>query len=148
MLLKYLKPDSIKSDDEYIKTVFSYGDTTEASVQLRALKHYGVAAQFKQNGTWTDLTRLIRAGIPVPIGILHKGRVEAPSGGGHWITVIGIWKNYQGCIVHDPYGELDLVGGTYVSTDGKALRYSQKNLGPRWLPDGPKSGWHIEAISW
>lgn len=148
MMLKYLKPDSIKNDDEYINTVFSYGDTTEASVQLKALKHYGVTAQFKQTGSWHDLKDLIRDGIPVPIGILHKGRIDAPTGGGHWITVIGIWQNYQGCIVHDPFGELDLVGGEYMNSNGKALRYSQKNLGPRWMPEGDGSGWYIQAISW
>lgn len=148
MMLKYLKPKSIKSDDEYIDVVFNYGDTTDASVQLKALKHFGVTAQFKQTGSWSDLTRLIRVGIPIPIGFLHKGRVDAPTGGGHWLTVIGVWKNYQGVIVNDPFGELDLVGGTYINTNGKALRYSQKNLGPRWLPEGAKSGWYIEATSW
>lgn len=148
MLLKYLKPNSISGDDEYIDTVFKYGDTTEATAQIAALKHYGVTAAFRQNGSWSAVNKLLNERkVPVPMGILHKGRITKPSGG-HWIVAIGAWLNYQGYVVHDPYGELDLINGTYINTNGKALRYSQRNLGPRWLVEGPTSGWYIEALSW
>jgi len=40
---------------------------------------------------------------------------------------------------------LDLVSGGYVSTDGKYRLYSKKNLGPRFLVEGSKSGWIIQA---
>jgi hypothetical protein len=47
-------------------------------------------------------------------------------------------------VVNDPYGELDLVNGTWVRTggnSGKGLRYSYQNLNPRWEAEGPGSGW-------
>lgn len=145
MLLKYLKPNSIKNDDDYVKTVFGIGDTTEAWVQLEALKKYGLQATFRQNCGWNDLDALLAKGIPVPIGILHHGPVSAPTGGGHWIIVIGRSDDGASYIVNDPWGELALVDGTYVSTNGAKLKYSKKNLGPRFMPDGPGSGWIISA---
>ena len=147
MLLKYLKPNSISGDDQYIDTVFKYGDTTEAAAQIAALKHYGVSAAFRTDGSWATANRLLASGMPVPMGILHKGPVTNPTGG-HWIVAIGAWRNHQGYVVNDPYGELDLVSGTYINSNGASLRYSQKNLGPRWLVEGAASGWYIEALSW
>ena len=98
MLLKTLKPNSIKSDDQYISTVFKYGDTTSPSAQISALEDYGVSASFRQDGSWQDIEELLQRGIPVPIGILHKGPVSNPSGGGHWLTVIGITATRKHCM--------------------------------------------------
>ena len=145
MLLSALKPGSIKGDDDYLKTVFKYGDTTEASVQLKALSEYGVDASFKQNGSWDSLEAQLKKGIPIPIGILHKGPVSAPTGGGHWLVVIGMTADKKSVIVNDPFGDLDLVGGTYSAKSGAGLIYSKKNLGPRWLVEGESSGWFISA---
>jgi len=145
MLLKYLKPKSIKTDDDYINTVFRNGDTTSAAAQLAALEDYGVKADFKQNGRWSDIDAQLTLGIPVPIGILHKGPVSNPTGGGHWIIVIGRNKDNTAYIVHDPYGDLDLINGGYLSNDGDAKSYSKKNLGPRWLIESAQSGWFIKA---
>lgn len=146
MLLSGLIPEAIDDDDDYIKTVFEVGDTTEAWVQLSALKQYGVDAEFKQNGSWADIEKLLRNGIPVPLGILHHGGVSAPSGGGHWICAVGISADNKDIIVHDPFGDLDLVNGSYLSTYGKFLKYSKKNLGPRWMVEGEGSGWYIQAL--
>lgn len=145
MLLKYLRPNSIKNDDEYIDEVFKHGDTTQAPAQLAALLAFGLEASFSQTASWADLDELLDDGIPVPIGILHKGPASAPSGGGHWITVIGRTGDRTAYIVNDPWGELDLVSGSYVSTNGKELRYSKNNLGKRWLIESSYSGWCIKA---
>lgn len=145
MLLKYLKPNSIKSDDEYINTVYKHGDTTSASSQIAALEDYGLTADFKQNGSWESLNEQLDKGIPVPIGILHKGSVENPTGGGHWIIVIGRNESGTAYIVHDPFGDLNLIRGGYESTNGEAKSYSKKNLGPRWLVESAHSGWYIKA---
>lgn len=145
MLLAALDPDAIEGDDEYIKEVYKYGDTTEASAQLRTLKHYGVDAKFVQNADWSIVEAQLKKGIPVPMGILHKGPVSNPTGGGHWICCVGITADKTKLWVHDPFGDLDLIGGSYVSTDGKYKLYSKKNLGPRWLVEGAKSGWAIVA---
>jgi lysozyme len=145
MLLKFLKPDAIASDDEYLKTVYKYGESEDASTQIRVLHEYGVDAQFRQDGSWTALDSQLAKRIPVPIGILHKGPVHSPKGNGHWIIVIGKTADGKGYVVNDPYGDLDLIRGEYVNTNGKQLVYSRKNLEPRWLVESPKSGWYIKA---
>ena len=47
-------------------------------------------------------------------------------------------------IHNDPYGEADMLNGGYVSAKGgQGIAYSRKNWLPRWLVDGPKTGWAI-----
>ena len=145
MLLASLDPDAIEGDDEYINEVYKYGDSTEASAQLAALKHFGVDAKFVQNADWALVESQLKKGIPVPMGVLHKGPVSNPVGGGHWICCVGVTADKTKLWIHDPFGELDLVSGGYVSTDGKYRLYSKKNLGPRFLVEGSKSGWIIQA---
>jgi len=148
MLLRHLKPgvlpNTASADDTYLNRVFKYGDTTEAAAQIKALAYYGLKAEFRQNLTWKDIEQQLEKGIPVPIGILHKGHVSNPKGGGHWILIIGRTADGSGYYVHDPYGDLDLIRGNYVSTNGKALTYSRKNLTPRWQVRGAL-GWGIIA---
>lgn len=148
MLVKYLKPQAIQSDDEYINTVFKFGDTTEASAQLKALNHYGIKAEFRQDGGWSDIESLLVKNIPVPIGFLHKGPVSNPSGGGHWLIVIGRTENNSALVVNDPYGDLDLIGGTYINSNGAKLTYSKANLGPRWMVAKPGDGWYIKTLAY
>jgi hypothetical protein len=143
MLCKFLKPNSIKGDDDYIKYVFSVGDTTDASVQVQTLKHFGVASRFATNGTFNLLDSQLSQGIPVPIGILHHGPASAPSGGGHWICVIG--KDGDSYVVNDPWGEIDNATGTYISTNGAKLKYSKNLLKARWTVEGDGSGWCVVA---
>lgn len=145
MLLASIDPEAIDGDDEYINEVYKYGDTTEASTQLQTLKHFGVDAKFIQTVDWRLVEAQLQRGIPVPMGILHKGPVSSPSGGGHWICCVGVTADKTKLWVHDPFGDLDLINGNYISTDGKYKLYSKKNLGPRWLVEGPSSGWAIIA---
>jgi hypothetical protein len=150
MLCKFLKPNSIKGDDDYIKYVFSIGDTTDAAVQVQTLKHFGVASKFATNLRFSTLDSLLSQGIPVPIGILHKGPSTAPSGSGHWLVVIGKEDDPKapgGCwyIVNDPFGELSNATGVYTSTNGAKLKYSKQMLSQRWTVEGDGSGWGITA---
>ncbi len=145
MLLKFLKPSSISGDDEYIKTVYTYGDTVYYQNQIKALTHYGLKAKFRTDYNWALIDAQLNRGIPVPIGILHKGSVSAPTGGGHWLVIIGRSEDNTKYVVNDPYGDLDLVTGGYVSSNGKGLLYSKKNLGPRFMVEGPNTGYVIEA---
>ena len=146
MMLEYLKPGTCpgdRGDDEYIKTVFNIGDTTEAWVQMNALESYGLDVKYIQNGSLDTLRSQIDKGKPVPIGILHHGPSNAPSGGGHWICVIGY--DDTGFIVHDPWGEIDHASGTYISTNGERLHYSNELIGSRWTVDSTSDGWAILA---
>lgn len=146
MLLETLRPGTLtgpNGDDAYLGRVLRYGDTTEATSQIKALQSYGVEATMIRNAGWGTIKAQIDLGIPVPIGILHHGPVGAPTGGGHWICAIGY--SDDAITVHDPFGDLDLVSGSYVKSWGARLRYSKKNLSPRWMVEGPGSGWAMIA---
>ncbi len=150
MLLMFLKPGVINSDDDYIREVFKRGDSTDASVQVATLAHFGLPVTYHQNGTLEGLKAQLRAGKPIPIGILHKGPSSAPSGGGHWITAIGFRDDASKpgggtFICHDPWGELDNASGNYVSTNGAALEYSYKMISQRYTVANPQDGWYIKA---
>lgn len=154
MLLKALRPgalsDRLNADDDYLARVLQYGDTTDGAAQLQALRHFGVDVDFRTNLGWKDVDAQLAAGIPVPIGILHHGHVSQPNGGGHWMVVVGRRADGSAYFVHDPAGELDLVAGQYLGTDGKYQLYSRENLGRRWMADAlghysPGSGWGFVA---
>lgn len=153
MLLEFMKPGTLpgaKGDDKYLKKVFSVGDTVYPAVQVQALDSFGLKTSFTASATFAQLDAQLRAGKPVPIGILHKGPANAPSGGGHWITVIGKVDDAKApggawYIVHDPWGEIDNTTGTYVSQNGKSLKYSRNLLKSRWTVEGDGSGYAILA---
>lgn len=145
MALDYINPKAIEGDDDwYLRKVLQYGDTVSSAAQVAAARSLGFKADFKTDGSEKDLIRLIDACIPVPIGILHKGPIGNPTGGGHWITVIGY--NETHFYVNDPRGDLDLVNGDYPSRtkSGQGLLYTRKNLMKRWLIGGPSDGWYVE----
>lgn len=154
MAADYLKPAAIQvaeqEDDYYMKNyVFKYGDTTSAIAQVKALRELGIMAEFRQNLSPQAIFSQIDKNIPVPIGFLHHGPVSAPRGGGHWVCVIGYDNNSGEYIVHDPYGEIDIInGGYYGSTNGASRRYGYKNLNRRWMvsasgASAPGNGWGI-----
>ena len=142
MCLAYLGVGNIKDDLDYLQVVRRYGDTTSQAAHQLALKALGVRARFVQNCSASQAQAEIKAGLPICMGILHKGHVSQPGGGGHWVVAYGF--DARNFVVNDPYGELDLVNGTWVRTggnSGKGLRYSYKNLNPRWQAEGPGTGW-------
>jgi GH24 family phage-related lysozyme (muramidase) len=154
MLLEYLKPGTLKGvngDDQYLRTVQRFGDTTDAAAQVRALQSYGIKARFVQNADFKLIEAQIKAGIPVPCGYLHRGPVDRPSGGGHWLTVIG--HDPSRVAVHDPLGEPDLINGTTLNSRGANLLFSRQNFGKRWMVEqvggayryAPGKGWAIVA---
>jgi GH24 family phage-related lysozyme (muramidase) len=144
MALAYINPDAIKGDDDwYLNEVFRFGDSVSSEAQVAAAHSLGFAAEFRMDGSEKLLLEILDSDTPVPIGILHHGTVDQPSGGGHWVCLIGYDDKYFH--VHDPFGELNLVGGGYPKagpTDGKFQKYSRKNLMERWLINGSgKDGW-------
>ncbi|MAH29357.1 MAG: hypothetical protein CL959_01575 [Euryarchaeota archaeon] len=149
MLLEYLRPGTLSGpngDLEYLETVEQYGDTTDASAQVKALRSYGLDVEFVTDASWETLEDQIRKGLPVPCGWLHKGSSSSPSGGGHWSVVVGMTE--AGVVMNDPLGEADLVNGGYVDhwiTAGQSVSYSERNWRPRWEVEGPASGWAIIA---
>ena len=154
MLLETLKPGTLKGpngDDTYLGRVLRYGDTTEAPNQIKALAHYGVTAHLDQTCGIDDVKAQIDKGIPVPLGCIHKGGLGNLYGDGHWLIAIGY--DATNFIVHDPFGEMDVLNGGYINNWGARLRYSFKNFCRRWevVPSGnsyryaPGNGWAIIA---
>ena len=141
MCLEYFKPGTLKGpqgDDDYIRKVFSIGDTTDHAVQTKVLQDYGVNSTFSYNLGFDDLDREIAACRPVVIGILHRGPLTAPTGG-HMIVVIG--KSGDDYVINDPYGSLN-DGYSGPVTNGKGVVYKRSELMYRWLDHGKdKTGW-------
>jgi GH24 family phage-related lysozyme (muramidase) len=146
MLMQCLKPGTLagpNGDDQYLKRVQQYGDTTDPTAQIRALSSFGIRAKFTKVAGWRTLEDQIAKGIPVPCGFLHRGPVSAPSGGGHWLIVVGYTKDHL--VVHDPFGEADLVSGATLGGVARFARYSRRNFGPRWMVEGANTGWAVIA---
>lgn len=146
MLAEYLRPGCLGSgsnlDDKYMtQYVFKYGDTTNSVAQTRALRDLGIESSLRQNLTPEDIFEQIKKGIPVPVGFIHKGPLNAMYGDGHWVIIIGYDMDKLQWIVNDPYGECDLIHGGYPgSTNGAAMRYSFKNFNARWSVKATSGG--------
>jgi hypothetical protein len=151
MAAAYLKPGCLagggQPDDHYLALVERFGDTTNSQAQVAALQRLGIQANFRTDGRIEQLIAQLRSGFPIPVGWLHHGYASAPRGGGHWSLVVGWDPATRQVLMHDPYGEANLVGGGYVSTSigsGKAQRYSERNWGRRWMVEGVGSSWWLE----
>jgi hypothetical protein len=138
MCLAFLKPGSIKGDDEYVKKVFAIGDTTDHAVQTKVLAGYGIKSHFSYNLSFADIDKSLDAGKPVVIGILHRGSLSNPTGG-HMCVVIGKTPDGKGYFVNDPYGSLN-DNYTGPVTNGKKTIYTKAVLKHRWCPGG-NDGW-------
>ena len=138
---------AIQTPNEYHAVRPKYGDSTDASAQLRTLQSFGLDARFVQVGSVDKLKAQLDRGRPAPVGFLHHGSSSAPSGGGHYILAIGYTDTHL--IAHDPYGELDVVNGGYPKTGGtygKEVQYSWENWGPRWSVSNENDGWGLDIV--
>ncbi len=148
MAIDYIDPDAFDGDDDdYLRIVLTYGDTVSADAQLAAARSLGMDVEFRTNGSEEDLIKQLDLGLPIPVGILHKGPVSSPGGGGHYVTLIGYDDTHFW--VHDPFGQLDLINGSYTIDNGaeagRNQRYTRNNLMARWLIDGSgKDGWWMK----
>ena len=133
MLAAYLGKEP--NEDDYNTLRGSYGDSTSAEAQLAALRHLGLRAEFRTDGTLATLKSEIDAGRPVAVGWLHHGPPSAPSGGGHWTVVIGY--DESGVIMNDPYGSCDLVnGGLSRESQWRPSALFLRQLGTPLAPPG------------
>jgi GH24 family phage-related lysozyme (muramidase) len=144
MLVAFLRPGVLSGpngDDQYLKRVQTFGDTTNPIAQTQALRSYEINASFVKNADFDLIERQIDTGLPVPCGYLHRGPIANPSGGGHWLIVVGYDSTHV--VVHDPLGEADLVSGTTLNRPARFARYSRQNWGRRWMVEGPGTGWAV-----
>ena len=145
MLAEYLgkEPKGVAGENAYNHIRATYGDTTTSQAQLAALRHLGLDAHYGTDGSPATLRHLLDSGHPVGLGLLHHGSTSHPTGG-HWVLAIGYTADAVVC--HDPFGELDLVAGTWArqGSGGEGVHYSWHNLMPRWCPGG-SDGWYLWA---
>ena len=147
MALEYIDPELMDGDDDwYLREVLKRGDTVSSTAQINTARALGFDVEFHMDGTEQDLLDQLDKGIPVPIGILHKGHVSQPTGGGHWITLIGYTDKHF--YVNDPMGDLSLINGGYPYEkrgEGDGLKYTRKRTLKRWLIDGSGAdGWYVK----
>jgi len=146
MALEYVDPEGIDGDDDWwLREVLKRGDTVSSIAQVETARALGYDVEFHTDGSEQDLLDLLDRGIPVPIGILHKGHVSKPTGGGHYIVLTGYDETHF--YVNDPMGDLDLIGGGYPWSGrgkGDGLKYTRRNTLKRWLLDGSGAdGWYM-----
>jgi len=138
---------AIQTPNEYHAIRPKFGDSTDASAQIRTLQSLGLEARFVQVGSIDKLKAQIDRGRPAPVGFLHHGSSSAPSGGGHYILAIGYTDTHL--IAHDPYGALDVVNGGYPKqggTHGKEIKYSWDQWAPRWSVANNSDGWGLDIF--
>ena len=138
----------IDHQNEYHKVRPRFGDSTEATSQIRTLQHFGLNARFVQVGSKEKLKAQIDRGRPAPVGFLHHGTGHG-TGGGHYVCCIG-YDDSEGCFIfNDPYGQCDVVNGGYPKTGGtygKGVKYSYKNWLPRWSVANDHDGWGLDIF--
>ena len=136
----------VDSFDAYNDIRKRLGDTTSVDVQLNALRGLGLDAEFRADGTFSDLENEIDAGRPVIAMYLDKGSITDPScnsdGCGHVVLVVGY--NREELIIHDPLGVPDLVKGGHKNLHrADYVRISRQSFKPRWEVEGDGTGWMI-----
>ncbi|MFN9507322.1 MAG: C39 family peptidase [Rubrivivax sp.] len=133
---------AVADDNAYNRRRELYGDTTNPQAHVRALHSLGLRSAFRSDLRRAEVLAELAAGRPVPVGWLHQGPSWSPRGGGHWSVLIGTTDT--GLIVHDPFGDPDLIRGGWIpGRSGQSLRFSWRNFGPRWEVEGPGSGWGL-----
>lgn len=129
----------IKSDDEYWKIVNKYGDSPDHSAQTLALAEIGIKSQWSTSMTFADLDKSLVSGLPIVVGILHRGDTNNPTGE-HMIVVVG--KEKDGYIVADPFGSI-LDNPPYSGSvmNGKNVKYPTWIFIRRWAVPTNGHGW-------
>lgn len=132
------------ADDQYLRLLMAAGkQSVDSAAHIQQLAKLGIKAEYIQNGSWQLLLDETAKGNVVAVGWFHNGPASRPRrDSGHWSLVASATLAHA--IHYDPYGDADLIRGGYLpSKNGAALIYSRANWGPRWLADGPASGWAI-----
>lgn len=138
MLLNFLKPGSVSSDDEYFRRfIGTWQNSTDWNFHTAALEKFGIQSVFRQDLDFEHLHQSLELGYPVAIGVLHKGSVTSPIGG-HVLLIVGMNKTEGVFYANDPWGN----GFDYLDRNGQGVKYPiNPSLMNRWLADGAGSGW-------
>ena len=125
-LLRATGKPQLPNDDEYLRKVLSYGDTTFHINQTRAISAWGFETTWATDANADLVAELLRLGFPVVVNIKHRGLPEKPQGG-HVIILIGL--RGDDWIAHDPYGSLN---SKYRVTNGAYSKIADREFLSRW----------------
>jgi uncharacterized Fe-S cluster protein YjdI len=116
-------------DNEYLKKVLTYGDTTDHNVQTKTLSSYGLKTSWKTDKDETAVRKLLSVKTPVVVNILHRGTFPNFRGG-HMILLYDFDNVTGEYIYHDPYGTLK--SNYKRGSNGKSNRIRAKEFMDRW----------------
>jgi hypothetical protein len=146
MLAKAVKPSALTGPnadwEQYYPLVRKYGDTTDATAQVKALAELGIKARLVKNSDWGLIHEQVKRRGGLALGYIHRGPVSRPdpASNGHWCYCWGI--DDHELLIHDPQGEPDMVNGGFVpGRSGRAVRVSRANFGRRWMVTPSPQGW-------
>ena len=140
MCLEYFNPGAIESDDDLVEEFIRRGvDVTNHQQMTIILRSFGLQSVFRYDLTKAGLLSELECKRPVVMGILHRGPATMPRGG-HMVVAVGYDDASDELVVHDPYGSL-LSGYAGPAVEGRFVRYPWAEISPRWLVEGPSSGW-------
>ncbi len=117
-----VQSDGDLNDDGYLQRVLAIGDTIYHGVQTQVIKNYGFSTKWMTDKDFPFIYALLREGFPVPCNIMHRGALNAPSGG-HIICLIE--EQGTNLIVDDPYGTL---ASNYTIHNGHRSVISKKEF--------------------
>lgn len=137
MAVEGIKPGLWRSDCDYIDELYNhYGDTTNHSAHTNMLWNKGIKSSFHYDLDYENLSASLKRGKAIVVGVLHKGTIFNPYGGGHMIVIIGEYEG--GYIAHDPWG---YPFSYRPGSSGASVLLPYESLDARWLVEGKKSGW-------
>lgn len=138
--------EKFSNDDAYLAYMLQFGDTTEGFAHVQALESLGLNPTFSTKLNLSQAIDLLNKKIPIAIGILHRGDVLSPTGGGHYIALKGYTEDRDKFYVNDPYGTLK-DGYSSSVANGKNAVYDRYTLNHRWTVENPhdddRSGWGL-----
>ena len=146
MVAKFWLPELDMND--YLRRRPAYGDSTDASAQIRCLESFGLSARFVQVGSIEKLKAQLDRGQPAPVGFLHHGHFTAPTGGGHYAVAIGYTD--ESVIMNDPNGHLDPIEGGYLNNSCRGVFTTCGISGPhagRWPMTTTAGAWTSGSLS-
>lgn len=151
MVASYSSPGFKKKfpkDDDYLNFMLDYGDTTNSTAHLQALRDLGLKPVYAQDLNCDEAIKLLKQNKPLAIGILHHGSHKYPEGTGHWCVIRGINESQDTFYINDPYGSvMDNPPYSGAVENGCCAEYPRWMMNYRWTVDSPgkdgKDGWGL-----
>lgn len=124
----------------------NFGDTTDPNSHMRSLQSLGLSPVYRTDVSLSQVIELLKSGTAVAMGILHRGSMQNPTGGGHWFCARGFTEDRNFIYVNDPWGSLN-DGYTGDINNGNNARYSREQMNFRFTVETPgqdsRHGWAL-----